>query len=320
MRMRFNNWWLVVVVCVLFACKGTDKKSMKGDVDVTIKDFVAFFDDIKLPFAFNDTLLSKKLNDSSLIEYKVFKQFLSDTIFKAEYKKEKPKIYALGKFKNSDAETYLAIKTKGSQNAIYLVALDEKLVPKASMLLLSNKGKSTEINQVSIDKRFIITLTDEYKMPNGDLAQYATVYAYNNVGVFMVIMNDGLKKGEVAEFVNPIDTFPQTRPHTGDYGRNKQNFISFRDADTEKKLLFFLNMNKSTKCKGELKGEARWVNKDSAICESSVDGCRVGFRFKGKNVTVTEIDGCLGRRPADCSFNGTFAKMAPPKSKKKSSK
>jgi len=293
---------------------------MKGDEEVTMEDFVNFFDDISLPFAFTDTLLSKKVSDTNRIEYKVFHQFLNDSIFIQEYKKEKPKIYALGKFRNKEAETYLAIKTKGSQNAIYLIALDEKMVPKASMLLLANKGKPTEVNLVGIDKKYTITLVDEYKKPNGEAAAYATVYAYNNAGLFMVIMNDGLKKGEVIEFVNPIDTFPQTRPHTGDYGNNKKNFISFRDADTDKKVVFFLNMNKSSTCIGELKGEARWVNKDSAVFDSNVDGCKVGFRFRGKQVAITEIDGCGSRRPMECSFNASYSKMASPKPKKKSSK
>lgn len=312
----------LALVCIMFlqACKNTTKKSMKGDEEVTIVDFVEFFDDLKLPYAFTDTLLQKKISDSSRIEYKVFEQFLGDTIFKQEYKKEKPKIYALGKFKNQEAETYLLITARSSQNAAYLIALDEKLIPKASMLLLGTKGKPAEINQVSLDKRFTITLIDDYKKPNGEAASYATVYAYNNAGIFMVIMNDGLKKGEVMEFINPIDTFPQTGLHTGDYGTNKKNFISFRDTDTEKKVAFFLYMNKSTTCVAELRGDARWVSKDSAVFDSNVDGCKVGFKFKGKQVRITEIDGCGSKRPMECSFNASYTKMSSSKSKKKSSK
>ena len=70
----------------------------------------------------------------------------------------------------------------------------------------------------------------------------------------------------------------------------------------------------------ELRGEARWVNKDSAVFDSNIDGCKVGFRFRGKQVAITEIGGCGNKRPMECSFNATYNKMAAAKPKMKTEK
>ncbi len=300
---------------LLSACKGHSKKSMKGDEEVTIDDFVSFFDELALPFAFTDTLLSAKGNDSVLIDYKVFSGFMGDTLLNKDYKKEKPKIYAIGRFRNGKAETYLLLRTKGSHNNVYIVAIDDKMKPKAGLLLLSNKGNAAETNTVSIDRRFTITLADDYKKPDGTTATYSTVYAYNTAGLFMVIMSDGLKKGEELQVINPIDTLPQKRLHSGNYGTGKKNFISIRDAENDKKMLFYLHMDKGNECVAELKGEARWTKKDEAVFDSNADGCKINFHFTGNQIVVTELGGCGSRRPGDCSFNATYTKQKAPKQK-----
>lgn len=310
----------ILLIALLAACKTSHKKSMKGDEEVSMEDFVAFFDPIALPYSFTDTVFKKKLSDSARIEYKVFTKLMGDTILPPLYKKEKPKIYALGQFKNGTAETYLLVQTKGTRNAVYIIAVDEQMVPKASMLLLASNGNTSETDYVTIDKKFTITTVDEYKKSIGESASFSTVYAYNNAGLFMVILTDGLKKGEVVELVNPIDTFPQTQPNTGDYGSNKQNFISIRDSDTPKKFQFFLYMNKSSLCTAELKGEARWITKDSAVYDSNNDGCKVAFKFGKRNIRILELEGCGSKRPMECSFNAIYNKIQPKAKAKKNFK
>lgn len=315
MKMPFPVRYVAIlfIAAALYACNSHQKKSMRGDEEVTMQDFVDFFDDITLPYGFTDTIFTQPLSDSSRIDYAVFTRFLPDSMLTPLYKKEKPKIYALGKFRNGDAESYLLFKAKAGLQAVYIVAIDEALRPKASYLLMANRGKAAEINTVGIDKKYTITLVDEYKKSNGEAATYSTVLAYNTAGLFMVILNDGLKRGEVMELVNPIDTFPQTQPFAGDYGQAPLNFISIRDGETDKKMTFFLNMNKGKDCVAELKGEARWVKKDSAIFDSNLDGCKVGFRFSGKSIRITEIEGCGSRRPMECSFNATYYRKNTPK-------
>jgi hypothetical protein len=309
----------ILLSALLLSCGQPEKKSMKGDEEVTMEDFVAFFDDRPLPFAFTDTLMKKKGNDSLRIDYSVFQKFLGDTIFRKEYRKEKPRIYALGKFRNGEQETYLMIRTKGSQDAVYLLAIDKDLNPKASLVLMAGKGPAAETNLVNIDKRYTITTVDEYKKPDGSPAAYSTVYAYNTAGLFMVILNDGLKKGEEMEIINPIDTLPASHALSGDYTRDKKNFVSIRDGDTPDKMKFFIHMEKNKSCQAELKGEARWIKKDNAIFDSNTDGCKIGFRFSGRTVYITELEGCGSRRPMECSFNASYTriKASKPKADKK---
>jgi hypothetical protein len=308
--------WLCLIAALLIACGDKAKKSMTGDEAVTMEDLIAFFDELPLPYSVGDTLLSAKVKDSNRIEYKVFSRLFGDTLL-PEYKKAKPKLYAVGKFRNKKAETYLLLQTRGSQNNLYALAIDEKLVPRASLLLLSNKGKAADINTVVIDKRFTFTTIDDYKTANGETAAYSTVYAYNTAGLFMVIMSDGVKKGGVTDLVNPIDTFPQRQPYSGDYAISKKHFISIRDSDTDKKFMFFLYMNKGNNCTAELKGEARWTSKDEAIYEASTDGCKVTFKFSGRTLKVTELEGCTTRRPMVCSFSASFTKKVVAKQHKK---
>jgi hypothetical protein len=318
MTLRYTRLGLLsilFVMAVAAGCGKKEKKSMKGDEEVTMQDFVDFFDDMKLPFAFTDTLLKKKGNDSLRIDNKIIEKLWGDTLFKDLYRKEKPKVYALGKFRNGEAETYLLIRTKGSQDGVFIMAADEQLVPKASMVLLASKGPAAEPNLVGIDKRYTITTVDEYKKPDGSPATYSTVYAYNTAGLFMVILSDGLKKGEEMEIINPIDTLPAKHALSGDYGADKKNFVSIRDGETTDKMRFFLHMEKSKQCVAELKGEARWVKKDLAIFDSNTDGCKVEFRFSGRTVRIAELDGCGSRRPMECNFNASYSKRSSPSKK-----
>lgn len=315
---------LLIAACILSACGGKSKKSMKGDEEVSMTDFVEFFDEIKLPYAFRDTLIRKKGSDSILISNDVFRKFISDSMFMEVYgKKEKPKIYAVGAYRNKEEETYLCIRTKGSTDAAWLIAVTKEMKPSASMLLMAGKGKAADINLVNLDNKYTITLADEYKNPDGSLATYSTVYAYNTAGLFMEIMHDGLKRGEELAILNPIDTFPAKFARSGNYQIDKKNFLTIRDGDSAKTFLFFMNVNKGKDCVTELKGEAKWIKKDSATYISGGDGCTIGFKFNNNGVRVSEVEGCMSRRSNSCSFNASYRKVAMPKKKedvKKASK
>jgi hypothetical protein len=310
------SFCLFLLLLTALACGKKQKKSMSGDENVSLQDFVSFFDEIKLPYGFGDTLLQKKPRDSSLISQRIFNQFIGDSIFTTLYKKEKPTIHAMGAFRNKEEETYLLLRTGGNTKAVWIVALDKDLKPAAHLLLMASRGKASEINRVGIDSKYTISLTDDYRKPDGSLAAYSAVYAYNTAGLFMEIMNDGLRRGEEMEIINPIDTLPMRFAFSGDYGGDARNFISIRDGDSAKSFLFFINMDKANDCIAELKGEARWVKRDSAVFQATGDVCGIGFTFRGSNIRITELEGCGSRRPADCSFNASYSK----KSRKKKTK
>lgn len=290
--------------CMLAACGG--KKKMSGKDSVDVNDFIEFFDEIKLPVTLADSVLKKKYSDSLLISDTILSQFAGDTIFHTSYGKEKPKLYAIGRFKNADQETYLLLKAKGSFNSIYVLAFTPEKKFSADMLLLSDGKKSNEVNKVVIDPRYTFNLVDEYKDADGTNNQFTQVYAYNNAGMFMMIMKDGLQKGEVKAIINPIDTLPGNNKYSGDYGKDKRNFITVRDGKTPGDFIFFINMDKDPDCQADLKGEAVFVTKDSAIYTSKSDPCTLGFKFGTKSIRITEQVVCGNKRPAGCSFNASY--------------
>lgn len=307
---------IIPVLALAMAC-GKGKKKMSGDESVNIRDFIEFFDKVQLPLALTDSILSHKDNDSTLISDTIFRQFAGDTIFTDLYGKRKPKIYAIGRFRNGkDAETYLLIKTKGNVNAVYALAFTPQNKYSASMVLLSNAKDAREVNRVVIDSKYTFNLVDQYKAPDGSTNEFSQVYAYNNAGMFMMILQDGLPQGELMPILNPIDTLPMKNKYSGDYGKDKRNFISIRDGKSEKDFLFFMNMDKgpNSDCQAELKGEAVFVSKDSAVYTTKTDPCAIGFKFGAKSIKITEATICGNKRPADCSFNAHYQKQksAPP--------
>jgi hypothetical protein len=303
----------LVMLCLACAigCKG--KKDMSGNEEVSVSDFIDFFTDVKLPITLTDSSLKKKPNDSALISNTVFNQFIGDTIFDNLYGKEKPKIYALGKFKNEEAETYLILGAKGTKiNSFYVVAFAPDTDKySAHMLLLSNSPKANEVNKTIIDSRYTFTQIDQYKEADGSTSEYTSVHAYNNAGLFMVIMSNGLKKGEQMAIINPIDTLPATHKHSGNYGKDKRNFITIRDGKTPEDFVFFLYFDRGngSECQGELKGEAVFEGKDSATYKSPTDPCTIGFKFTSNGVRFNESVNCGNKRPSDCSFNASYTKL-----------
>lgn len=302
------------------ACGGKNKKRMSGQEAVDVKDFIEFFDKISLPVTISDSVLKKKYGDSTLISDTVINQFVGDTIFNGLYGKEKPKVYEIGRFKNADQETYLLLKTKGSFNAVYALAFTPENKYSANMLLISDGKKSNEVNRVVIDSKYTFNLVDQYRDADGSINEFSQVYAYNNAGMFMMILKDGLQKGEVRPILNPIDTLPATYKFSGDYGKDSRNFITVRDGKTSKDFIFFINMDKgaTSDCQAELKGEAVFVSNDSAVYSTKSDPCTIGFKFRGKSIRITETVICGNKRPGDCSFNAVYTRQKSKETGKKS--
>jgi hypothetical protein len=308
-----------IALAFLLAC-GKNKKKMSGQEAVEISDFIEFFDKVSLPLTITDTLLGKKETDSTLISDTIFNQFVGDTIFQTLYGKRKPKIYALGRFRNGDdAETYLLIKTRGNVNAVYALAFTPENKYSANMVLLADNKENKEVNRVVVDTKYTFNIVDQYKDPDGSTNEFSQVYAYNNAGLFMMILQDGLPKGELMPILNPIDTLPMVNKYSGDYGKDSRNFISIRDGKTPKEFLFFINLDKgqNSNCQAELKGEAVFVTKDSAFYSTKTDPCVIGFKFGTKNVKISEAVICGNKRPADCSFNANYQKKKPAVAEKK---
>jgi len=298
--------WLVFFVFLLAACK-SKKVSLAGDEPVEVADFIDFFPETKLPYLVADSNLLKKEKDSLLISYKVFTQFVPDTILHKIFgKNAKPKIYPMGRAAGD--ETYLFAKTlSGEKRAALVLSFDKKDQFIAAMPLLSLDQSAATQQASSMDSRYTITKTIYRKNADGNIGEGKDVYVLNNEAKnFMLIMTDALDD-RATELTNPIDTFSRKQKYTADYGTGKMNIVSIRDGRKNDRLSFFIHFEKSNgDCTGELKGEA--IIKSSTLAEyrEGGDPCVLQFRFTGSSVTVKELEGCGSRRGLRCSFDGTY--------------
>lgn len=311
---------LLIAGMALYSCKSGGKKSMKGDEKVDATDFISFFNDINLPLTLTDSIFIKKPADSTLIESSVFHQFISDTIFKKEFGKDKPKVFAMGKFSNGEEETYLLLRaTSSGRQHVYVTAINKDNKFMAAMPLVSStKPKGSET--VIIDPKFNFSHATNTRATDGSVNTMSEVYAYNNAGLFMIILTDGLPAGMDMPIFDPNDTLPRKSKYAGNYAKDKRNMLSIRDGATPQQIKFFIHIEKKEPrfCDGELKGEAKMIGTDSATYTGNGDPCTIGFKLGTGGVRITETS-CGNRHGQECSFEGSFSRQkepANPKEKK----
>lgn len=302
---------IVVAIIVLAGCE-TRKKNLSGEDPVDINDFIAFFQELSLPYSIADTQISRKLPDSLLISTKILAQFVPDSMYNRDYKKnEQPKFYAIGKIANKDNETYLLIKaaTLAKQMA-YVLCYDKNRQFKAVMPLLNNNpARRTSLNG-SIDKNLIITTRQTYKSTKGEEQYYRLkAYVYNSAGLFNLIKIESNEPVVPKEVYNPIDTFSKKNRLSGEYIQDKRNFVSIRDGQTGKKIRFFIHIEKEKDCTGELKGEAVMVKPNVAQYKQAGGNCVLKLIFDKNKVSVYEEKGCGNFRGIQCVFEGSFVKQ-----------
>src|SRR6478609_4530871 len=117
---------LIILLPLLFCCKS--KKTQLTDEDsVDVVDFIEFFPEVKPSYQLPDSALNGAYSDSSLIGFKVFNQFVPDSVLQKQFgKTAKPKIYPLGRVKAKTDETYLFARlSQGTKKVIYVLAFNK---------------------------------------------------------------------------------------------------------------------------------------------------------------------------------------------------
>jgi len=306
---------LLFVVILMIACK-SKKVSLSGDEPVEVGDFIEFFPDVKLPFQVADSNLLKKEKDSLLISYKVFTQFVPDSVVAKIFGRNvKPKIYPMGKTEQD--EKYLFAKAlSGNKRTALLICFDQKDQFLAAMPLLTlDQSASTQQTGI-VDSRYTISRSVIRRNADGSASEGKEVFVLNNAAKnFMLIMTDALDD-RVTELTNPIDTLSRKQKYTADYGSGKLNLVSIRDGRKSDRLSFFIHFEKDKgQCTGELKGEA--IIKSASVAEyrQSGDPCILRFNFTSSTVTIKELEGCGSRRGLRCSFDGVYPRQKVQKGK-----
>ena len=293
----------------LVDCKRHKKPSLSGEDPVEVSDFIDFFPSVALPFQFTEKDLDKKDGDSSLISYKIFTQFVPDSLLAKNFGKGvRPRIYPMGRVKMAKEESYLFAKViYGNKNIAFLLCFDKKQNFIAGMpLLIPDQNNATQ--QISgLDKKFSIFKTVQRKNSDSSVSEGKEVFILNSeTKNFMLILTDQLDE-RPTEIINPIDTLPRKNKLSADYSTDKMNLVSIRDARRPDRLNFYIHIEKlKGECIGEIKGEARLRSPTMAEYRTGADPCVLLFNFNSSSVSIKEIEGCGSHRGMKCVFEGTY--------------
>lgn len=311
--------FIILPAFFLLCCKEKRTKLSDGD-KVTIEEFIDFFPELKLAYQLSDTAFNKIEKDSATIGYKIFTDFVPDTVLRRSFgKKAKPQIYPLGRASVKGGETYIFIKViSGVKKAGFILVFDKDNKFITSMPLVQS-GDLYLSQTAQMDPNYTMTLIRRKKGADGRLVYRKDAYVYNTAGVFTLILtesNDVVSTGQQA-VINPIDTVSRKHKLSGDYTTDNRNFVSIRDGRKPGTILFFIHFEKDKgACKGELKGEAVLAGANKAVYRQSSGPCAVEFNFTASRVSIKEIGPCGTFRDIKCFFEGSYVKKKNKKSRK----
>jgi hypothetical protein len=294
---------------ILFSC-GDKKEQEKKEPEKTAtgNSFIDQFLPLNLKYTFNDSSLMQLGKEEKALTI-VGDPHFPDSLWQGVFaKNEKPKFYPYGRVAGDGNETYLFLKAiANGKSAAYLICYDSGRYRDGEMLFKADADPTTSYS-TSIDKSFSITITETMRK-SGEAPKISDrTLIYNRMGFLTEAVNND--PNQQLAIVNPIDTLPQMRRYSGDYGNDPNNFISIRDGRRDSLTFeFFYYFSKAVEdCKGEIKGEGRFTGPNTGVYQQDGDPCMINFQFTNNQVTVKEDHGCGNYRGMDCKFDGAFTK------------
>ena len=301
-------FWILISCISLISCKGK-KKMLSGDETLSAEEFVLSFPIIELPVNLSDTTINNKISDSALISPKLLKEFIPDSVFSRDFGKTgKPRYFLIGRAVDKNGDNYLVLKAAtAAKQAGYIVCFDKDNKYRAGMQVVTNSTERNTHFQGGLDRKFTITRNKQKISGDGQIAYNKDVFVYNTAGAFTLILTESNEALSVKEVFNPIDSLPRAHKLSGDYVKDKKNFISVRDGAKAGRMKFFIHFEKNGgECMGELKGEADFVKPNIAHYTSSGDPCSLELFFSGNQVSIRELQGCGNYRGIRCFFEGSY--------------
>lgn len=306
--------YLCITILLLFIAAGCgSKKNDAVDVE-NAEEFIAAFEPFDLPVRYFDTGLHSihavKSMDTSLLL-----QFIPDSVISTIVGKagKKYTIEPIGRIENKNGK-FLIVKTvvpKKESLDVFLVDGAYKFL--SHLKLLTSLGNKPYVNNVYVSEEPTFIISREKTGADDELQYTRTAYSFDaTTGTFVEVMHDSNEDSEGDEaLLNPIDTFPANNTYSGDYIKNKKNYVSIRDGKNSNNYLFYVRMEKNAgKCSGEIKGELEIVAENKGVYKENAGPCSLNFTFTSKNISLIE-NNCGNHRGIDCLYNDTFRKNKP---------
>jgi hypothetical protein len=309
----------LLILLALIGCAET-KTDLSGNTPLKINDFNAAFKNIELPIRINDTNLVA-FTDTIKIGRKALEQFLPDSVVDAIAPKllKNASIFTVGKIEK-ETEYYLLLNNKDAKKqTVSVIAFSKKNVFLGYQVLtqfdLIQKGSQFYGKTLLINKEPTFLIEENKLDPEQGLTNEKKGWAYTDQR-FRLIYLDANIKPEQKAILNPIDTLPTLNTYSGDYARDKKNFISLRDFGNTNKYQFFLHFEKKEgSCVGELKGLLNFIKNQATYSEKG-DPCTIQFTITGNVIKIKEDGNCGNHRNMTCYFNDSYDKKRKPKIKK----
>jgi hypothetical protein len=265
-----------------------------------------------------DTNIDTKA-DTLVIGKEVFLQFYPDSAFSNIMgKKTIYTIHPIGLI-DKEKEKYLLfiIKENKKKKRLVVLVANEKNQFLASKELLNNFEGTEYHRSLSINKEPTFLISRE-KMGNANEMLFTRAgWVYNDAGFFMVVINDSNEDPAKTAVINPLDTLPKLNKFSGDYIKDKNNYVSIRDGKDLNTYLFFILFEKSNgACKGELKGEFKLIKPAEGLYSKNGDPCLIDFTFNSNQLKIKEQGSCGNHRGIKCFFDDRYTKKREPRKKK----
>ena len=296
----------------LCSCKSKKISLAANDDKVNISDFLDFFQPLKLPYAVGDTILRRKEPEADVINYGLFTRLIPDSILLHLFGKTgHPHLYAMGKIKAPDAESYLFVKAVARERrAVYILCFDKKnRFGAARPILYSDESDGKGVSgRADMDNKYVLTLLHQRRTADGTVVYHKDAYVYNeDTGLLLILTESNEGRNKIPPVYDPIDTLPRKHKYSGDYAQDKRNMVIIRDGRDASRFLFFIHFEKDeATCNGELKGEAKFVSPGVARYRSYSDPCALEFSFGSDGVSIKETGGCGVHRDIKCFFEGYY--------------
>ena len=303
---------LIAMPALVFSCKSKKVSLAVNDQQVNISEFLEAFPALNLPFAVTDTILRRKEPENAVIDDALFERFVPDSILTHLFGKEmRVHLYAVGKISVSGGETYVFVKgTAKERRALYVLCFDKKNNFAAGRPVLYSDNETGTMGRADMDNKYTLTLLHQRKGSDGQVYFHRDAYVFaEGTGFSLILTESNETKPKPPAIYNPIDTLSHKHRYSGDYAQDKRNLVCIRDGRDPSRFLFFVHFEKDEgTCKGELKGEAKFVSPGIARFRSYSDPCAIEFTFIPEGVSLKEIGGCGVHRDIRCYFEGYFEK------------